>query len=455
MFEEFRDWIPSSGLRLLVALFICALAFAPNEAAAQKKSDAEQITYVFKRGDTLFGLANNYLRKWSDYVAVQRLNRIADPRQMPVGTSLRIPVSLLKYRPSEAKLSAFRGSVSIASSGRNLAPVRGLNIGEGSDIKTAARSFMTLQLEDGSQVSLPSNSHVRITRLRHILLTDSIDYEIAVDKGRIRSKVAPLGKKADRYRVRTPVAVSAVRGTDYRTRVDEASGTAFSETVEGEVVVAAGDSLNGAKLVSIPAGTGAAATVSGALAKAELLPPPELLDPAKVQSETALLFAVEPRESAVGHRISIASDAGFVDVVAEAKVQGAVVELPTIPNGRYFAKLTALAADGFEGMPATYSFKRQLSTLGGSADAGDFGYRFKWFGEGEGERFYRLQILKDSKTSVPILDEAGLSTDTVTLSDLADGEYYWRVGVIQFSSDPDDPEAIEKWTDFEKMTVAN
>lgn len=455
MSEDFRDWIPSSGIRLLAALFICAIAFAPNASAAQKKSDAEQITYVFKRGDTLFGLANNYLRKWSDYVAVQRLNRIADPHQMPVGMSLRIPVHLLKFRPSEAKLSAFRGSVSIASSGQNRTPVRGLNIGEGSDIKTAARSFLTLQLEDGSQVSLPSNSHVRITRLRHILLTDSIDYEIAVDQGRIRSKVAPQDKKADRYRVRTPVAVSAVRGTDYRTRVDEVSGTAFSETVEGEVVFAPGESLNNARLISIPAGTGAAATVTGALAEAKLLPPPELVDPAKVQSESVLQFAIAPGEAAVGHRLVIASDAGFVDLVAETRGQGAALELPTIPNGRYFVKVTALAADGFEGMPETYSFKRQLSTVGGSADAGDFGYRFKWFGEGEGERFYRLQILKDSKSSIPIIDEAGLSAGTVTLSDLADGEYYWRVGVIQFSSDPDDPEAIEKWTDFEKMTVAN
>lgn len=455
MSEHFRDLIPSSGLRFLVALFICASAFAPSEIAAQKSSDTEQITYVFKRGDTLFGLANKYLRKWPDYVAVQRLNRIADPRKIPNGRSLRIPVYLLKYRPSGAKLSAFRGDVSIASGGRNLPPVRGLDIVEGSLIKTAARSFLTLQLEDGSRVSLPSNSHVRITRLRHILLTDSIDYEIAVDKGRIRSKVAPLEKKADRYRVRTPVAVSAVRGTDYRTRVDERTGTAFSETVEGEVVVASGESLTSGRLISIPAGTGAATTVTGATAKAELLPPPELLDPAKVQSESELQFSIAPNDSVVGHRLIIASDAGFVDLVAETEGQGAVLVLPTIPNGRYFAKLTALASDGFEGMPATYSFKRQLSTLGGSADAGDFGYRFKWFGEGEGKRFYRLQILKDSKTAIPIIDEVGLSTDTVTLSDLADGEYYWRVGVIQFSSDPDDPEAIEKWTDFEKLTVAN
>lgn len=455
MFEEVRNLTPSSGLRIFAGFLIVALAFAPNESTAQNSRDTEQISYVFKRGDTLSGLASRYLRKQSDYRAVQRLNRIANPRQIPMGKSLLVPVSLLKYRPSKASLVAFRGNVSIAADGQNLTPVQGLSVSEGSRITTAARSFLTLQLEDGSRVSLPSNSNVRITRLRHILLTDSVDYEIAVDKGRIRSKVAPLQKKADRYRVRTPVAVSAVRGTDYRTRVDEISGTVFSETVEGEVVVAAGKNLNSGTLISIPAGTGAAATVTGALAKAELLAQPELLDPAKIQSEAELRFAVEPRDAAIGHRIMIASDAGFVDIVAELQVEGAGISLPTIPNGRYFARVTALAADGFEGMPATYSFKRQLSTLGGSADSGDFGYRFKWFGEGEGQRFYRLQIVKDSKTAIPIIDEAGLSTDTITLSDLADGEYYWRIGVIQFSSDPDDREAIEKWTDFEKLTVVN
>lgn len=453
MSGDFRGWLPLSGCRLLAALCIWVSAFAPGEAIAQKTSD--QITYVFERGDTLFSLGNKYLRKRSDYVAVQRLNRIADPRQIPLGKPLRIPVYLLKYRPSEAKLSAFRGSVSIASNGRILRPVVGLNVAEGSSIATASRSFLTLQLEDGSRVSLPSNSKVRITRLRHLLLTDSIDYEIAIDKGRIRSKVAPLDKPADRYRVRTPVTVSAVRGTDYRTRVDEISGTAFSETVEGEVVVATGENLTSASLISVPAGSGAATTVTGAITKAELLPPPELLDPAKVQSEPALQFSIAPRDSVVGYRLIIASDAGFIDLVTEAEGQGTVLDIPTIPNGRYFVKVTALAADGFEGMPATYAFKRQLSTVGGSAEAGDFGYRFKWFGEGEGKRFYRLQILKDSKTSIPIIDESGLSRDAVTLSDLPDGDYYWRVGVIQFSSDPGDPEAIERWTDFEKLTVAN
>jgi len=260
VFADQRNLFPPLGLRLFAGVLIFSLAFAPIQLAAQSTSNAERIAYALKRGDTLFDLANKYLRKRSDYLAVQRLNNIANPRQIPVGRTLHIPVNLLKYRPSTARLSAFRGDVSIAVNGKSLTPVQGLGVGEGSLIKTAARSFLTLQLEDGSRVSMPSNSFVRVTRLRHILLTDSVDYEIAVDKGRIRSKVAPLEKKADRYRVRTPVAVSAVRGTDFRTRVDESTGTAYSETVEGEVVVAAGDSLNSGSLVSVQAGTGAAAS---------------------------------------------------------------------------------------------------------------------------------------------------------------------------------------------------
>lgn len=442
-----------SSFRISSLVFLASVSLSPGIAQAQASADNPRVEYIFKRGDTLIDLAGKYLRKPSDYLAVQRINRIANPRYIPIGKTVSIPFRLLKYRSSEANLSAFRGNVSIARDGRAIKPVRGLEIGEGSRLATAAGSFLTLQLEDGSRISMPSNSKMRITRLRHILLTDSVDYELAVDGGRMRSKVTPFDKKVDRYRVRTPVAVSAVRGTDYRTRVDEATGTAYSETVEGAVDVAAGTSLDGAKAVSIPAGTGAAATVTGDLAKADLLTPPEIIDPAKVQSEEKLEFSVAPRVAAAGHRVIISSDAGFVDVVAERLSDGTNISVPAIEDGRYFAKATAIGQDGFEGMPVTYSFKRQLSTLSGSAGKGDFGYRFKWGGAGSGKRTYRFQLMLGSINAVPIVDEVGLTRDVFTLSDLPDGEYFWRVGVTQYSSDPDDNEVFQKWTDFEKLTV--
>jgi hypothetical protein len=104
-------------------------------------------------------------------------------------------------------------------------------------------------------------------------------------------------------------------------------------------------------------------------------------------------------------------------------------------------------------MPAIYSFKRQLSTLSGSADAGDFGYRFKWGGAGKGTRLYRFQLLRGSTSAVPMVDEASLKDQVITMSDLPDGEYFWRVGMTQVSTDPNDISTIEKWTAFEKLTV--
>ncbi len=441
-------------LRISALLSLASVSIIPVVAQAQTAADNVRVEYIFKKGDTLIALASKYMRKRSDYVTVQRINRIANPRFIPVGKTVSIPFSLLKYRKSEASLSAFRGNVAIADGGRTITPVKGLEIGEGSRLATSAGSFLTLQLEDGSRISMPSNSKMRITRLRHILLTDSVDYELAVDSGRIRSKVTPFDKKADRYRVRTPVAVSAVRGTDYRTRVDEETGTAYSETVEGSVDVAAGESIDGASSVSVPAGTGAAATVTGDLATADLLTPPELVEPAKVQSEETLEFTVVPRPIATAHRVLISSDAGFVDIVAEQLSEGSAISLVGIEDGRYFAKATAFGEDGFEGMPASYSFKRQLSTLSGSADSGDFGFRFKWAGAGSGKRTYRFQLMLGSTDAVPIVDEAGLTRDVLTLSDLPDGEYYWRVGVTQYSTDPEDKDVFQKWTDFEKLTVA-
>lgn len=429
--------------------FVVLSAVITVPVFAQSQGDNPRVEYQFKRGDTLIELAQKYFRKPSDYRIVQRLNRIRDPHRISVGKKVSIPFHLLKYRKSLASISAFRGNVSIASMGKTLKPVKGLDLDEGSQLLTAGSSFLTIQLEDGSRVSMPSNSKVRITRLRHILLTDSVDYELAVDRGRLRSKVTPFGSKPGRYKVRTPVSVSAVRGTDYRTRVDDSTGATFSETVEGKIDVAVGK-----KSIGVPQGTGARANKAGEAVTANLLSAPELVDPAKVQSEENLSFDITPSDLAAGHRVLVSSDAGFVDIVTEKQHDSNQLTLAGIPNGRYFAKATAFSGKGFEGMPSTYSFKRLLNTVSGSAEQGDFGYKFKWSGAGTGKRLYRFQLLQGSKTVVPIVDETDLTVDNLTLSDLPDGDYYWRVGVTQFTDDVE-LGISQKWTEFEKLTVAS
>lgn len=439
----------------IALLLLASLGSVASSASAQDAVDNERVAYIFQPGDTLLELAGKYLRKQSDYLVVQRLNRIRDPRAIPIGKTVYIPFNLLKFRASEANVSAFRGDVSILSMGRSLPPVRGATIGEGSRITTAAGGFVTFELEDGSRISVPSNSAVRITRLRQILLTNTVDYELMVEKGRIRSKASPLTKKYDRHRVRTPVAVSAVRGTDFRTRFDDQATIGYSETVEGSVDVAAGANIASAKKVAVPAGTGAAASKSGNLVKANLLAAPELIDPAKIQSDENLHFAIKPQAEAVGSRLIVASDAGFVDIAAEQQKDSLTLEIPSLPDGRYFAKASLLSRDGFEGLPTTYSFIRQITTLSSQVDKVGLGFQFRWSGQGSGKRYYRFQLMRDSKDAVPTIDEAGLTVGALTVSSLPAGEYYWRIGLTQFGDAASETGAIEKWLDFEKLTVVN
>jgi len=431
------------GLLFALAGLTCLGA---SPALAQKGLNKDELTYRFQSGDTLIGLAKSYFINPNDYKIVRRRNNIRDPRKIPVGKRLKIPFTILKFQSSKANLISFRGDVDISKAGRKTLAKKGTTLTEGSRLSTSARSFLTLGLEDGSRVSMPSNSRLKIARLRRILLTGSIDYEFVVENGSIRSKITPFSNTSDRHRVRTPTAVSAVRGTEFRTRVDDQSGTAFSETLEGAVAVAAkGSNVT----TAVEAGNGAAVDRSGSVAKAKLLPPPDILNGTALQSEENLTFNAKPTDAAAGYRVLVSSDAGFVDVVGETRSLDDAVTLEGIPNGRYFLQASAISKDDFEGLPATYSFKRVLSTVSGEVEPGEFGYRFKWFGAGEGNIKYHFQIVSGSKSGTAFVDEAGLTQPSFLISDIPAGQYFWRIGKTQFV----DGDIVQKWTDFEKLDV--
>lgn len=100
-------------------------------------------------------------------------------------------------------------------------------------------------------------------------------------------------------------------------------------------------------------------------------------------------------------------------------------------------------------MSQTYSMRRALTSLGGSADLDADRLTFKWSGSGEGFRLYRFQLMADNATSAPIVDEPGLTETGLSLRALDPGTYFWRVGVRQFA----DQEITENWLPFEKIII--
>lgn len=414
-------------------------------ASAQTAND-DMIVYEVKRGDTLITLGSKYLLNNGDYRAVQKTNGIRDPQAIPIGTKLRIPRTLLKYQPSTAQVVSVRGNVSLEMAGRRSVATNGASLGEGAALRTAASSFVTIALENGSRISLPSNSDLRILRLRRYLLDSSLDYDFEVGRGAAKSKVTPMTNGNDRYRVKTPKAVSAVRGTDFQARYDEASGSDFSEVTEGALAV----TLPGAAESALPAGNGLAVKSDGAVVRETLIAPVDLPNAGRVQKDKAVSFALPGNASFSAMRISLAADAGFVDQVADGNFSGTEAVFDNIEDGNYFARFRAISPSGIEGMPATYAFKRRQNSVSGSSGKSDLGYVFKWLAVGKGMFRYHFQLYRDKAEGLPMVDEAGLNEREIALSDLPPGDYYWRVASVQYV----DGEASTSWTPFEKLSVS-
>lgn len=431
---------------LLAAALLFGAALGAPRAAAQQPAADESIVYVVRQNDTLISLARSWLIRETDWKQVQRINAIADPHRLAVAKPLRLPLRLLKFRPASATVAAFRGDASASVGGGALRQVTmGQALGEGARVVTGPASSLSIALTDGSVITLPSNSALRITRLRKLLITDSIDYELALESGGVRSRVSPFRSRDDRFRLRNPIAVSAVRGTDFRNHYDANGGTARAELIEGGLALTG--PANAAE-TRLDAEFGAVIGKAGGIAVEPLLPAPLLASGGAVQREPALAFSIGAVPGAQGYKLQIARDSGFVDIVDEAASVTPGFERPTLGNGNYFARFTAIAGSGLEGLPGTFAFKRRLATSTQAAAPGADGYVFRWVSTGEGVRRYRFQLSAQGNP-VYIVDEAGLTGTSIILGDLAPGRYQWRVGTTTFAPDETDID----WTAYENFTI--
>lgn len=430
-------------------LLLLAFSLQPAAASAEPPKQADFVHYRMRAGDSLYVLAERHFRRVGDFAVVQRLNGIRNPRRIPVGRTVRIPKRLLRYEPVAARIVSFRGTVSLRREGRDLPVSAGMTVREGDELTTAANSFVSMSLADRSTVALPSQSAVQVRRMRKVSLTGAVERLFSVRQGRARAVVTPLGE-ADDFRISTPISVSAVRGTEFRVRYDADQRRAMTETLAGEVRMSGADETSR----DLTAGFGAVASGTEMSVPLSLLGAPRLAAPGEVQDERELAFELVPLSGARAYHVQVASDAGFLDVMAETTSPDTEVRLPAVGDGTWFVRISAFDHQGLEGMYETYGFQRQLNDITGSvvvSRAGDYRqYLFRWKTMGEGERQYRFQLSRHADGRDPIVDELGLTEQHFVITDLPPGTYYWRVLALQFV----DGEAYEKWSRVERLIIS-
>ena len=432
---------------MMAALIAVTLVSGSAMAQTAPAAGEPMVVYPVKPKDNLYTIAGQYFVSRDALVEVSKTNKLKNPALLPNGMMLQIPLRLLKTTPVEAVLGAYRGAVTLTSGGLPLPLTVGGPVREGTVISTAGNAFARIDLPDGSRVAVPSQSRVRVTSLRRILLTGGVERTFTVEAGRSESTVTPMTSPADSYVVRTPVSVSAVRGTDFRVGYSPETQVASTGVVEGKVAFDASGSST-----LVPAKFGVL-TAGGALAVVPLLTAPKLQHSGRSQDGPRLVFDLDPVPGAKSYRAQLANEGGFLDIFTETVADGPHIEFDGLPDGTYFIRLTALDAAGLEGLPSTFAVDREFNSLqpGGAAASGvphDRRFQFKWEAGGKGQRTFRFQILREGDPQ-PMIDEGGLKDPQITITNLPPGAYSWRV----MSATVNGTRYTEKWSPPQQFNI--
>jgi hypothetical protein len=442
--ETFWTYFWTSVGKLLLLLAFCSgsppvwpaaptapVAIVPTEPGAVTIVP-DGITYLAQGGDTLMSIARRLTTRPANWAAIGKLNRINQDSNIPIGTAIFIPAELLTDEPSAARVVALSGTITVTGLDGVGAPlVLGTIIVEGMQIETGGNGFVTLGLQDGSRISLPSNSRVRVAKLRMARHTKSPRTEIMLLRGRVESRVSPLESSKGRYEVRTPHSVAGVRGTHFRVGITEQGVT--NEVLSGKVAVGRTADSTALTLVGGQGNLLDARKIGPAVA---LLPAPELADKT-TRTYPAARFALTPVAGATTYRIQIAIDQDAENILAENRSSISPMTLDGIPDGNYFVRLSAIDMAGLEGATSTrpITLKKRAEAALATMPSPPFvdqsderGFTLRWAAH-PGQKF-TLQVARDADFTW-LLYNTTSGTAQARLPRPAFGTYYARVQAIE------------------------
>jgi len=442
--------LPLAPRHLLIPLLLAALCSSSAVATAQQhKAEAPVPTaiYVTKSGDTLYAIAAHYLRDPRDWTVLSRLNHVPAPRHLQPGFQVRLPVALLKQEPLSANVVAVSGLVEHAFREGPYTPLlTNTTLGESDRLRTSHNGFATLELADGTHLSVPQDSRLDLGTLRQTTLTGATDREFDLRRGEVDSEGTHASKPDDHFQIRSPSVVAGVRGTNFRVHYETDDQVSAVEVLDGLVGVtpptdmarthtprlqAPPEQLVHAHFGSLTHGRGEVGT------PVALLAAPELSQPAKMQDETELGFDLTPLPGAQAYRVQIARDAGLLDMIAETRVNAPHASFANVADGNYFVRISALDHSGLEGLPKIYAFERRQFGLAATAGMrpASRDYEFRWFAGNRGiETRFRFVLASTPDLHNPIVDQVDMSAGQIVVSNLPRGVYYWTIIGEQFEN---------------------
>jgi hypothetical protein len=421
--------------------------------ASQAQAAGRELELTVQGGDTLIALAERFLAKPAEWPKLQRLNRVADPKRLVPGSTLRIPVEWLRENAERMEVIAVSGT---AAKGDGTKLAVGERLAPETSIRTGDDGFVTLRAPDGSLIALQPKSDARLASIGRYVNTDIFSTVVRMVSGRVEAVVEKL-RGPSRFEVQTDLAVAGVRGTRFRVAADAGPRPrAQAEVLEGQVEFAGGAKVSGASAVALAAGFGSVTDDAGnPRPPTSLLPAPQITAADALQERLVTRFRFPAIAGAGNYRAQVARDQDFRAGIAEGVFTAPEIKFADLADGEYFLRARASDTLGLEGRDAVFAFRLKarpeppLTTApAANGKVRATSTEFTWASNPEAAS-YRIQISEDEVFARIVQDET-VTGETFTSKAIPFGEYFWRVRSIKDTGSTPD---AGPWGDVRKFTL--
>lgn len=316
---------------------------------------SETTTYTIKDGESLWRICQKFQqdpnRCWN---LLASLNQVSEPKQLPVGKTILIPMEWLPTEAAPILVKFVSGDITLIrkhesgnqDQGEKLTTASIIKLGD--KIITAKNSSTLLVLADAAEILIKPNSEVIFNRLSIHGSSNMVDIGLQLNRGRVRSSGDAL-KNLKRLEIQTPSAVAAVRGTVFRVAVTGDLKT-LNEVTEGLVdVQAQGNTVSVAQGFAISAKQGE--------------PPSE---PVKLLDAPSPTMEYKPNSTlvkwsdveAVAYSADLYKEIGgiYTFLLNETLNTNSYI-LPKLSSGKYMFQVRGIDANGFEGFDGKHYFR--------------------------------------------------------------------------------------------------
>lgn len=333
-----------------IAITTLSVASAPALAAT---SDADNFFFelrsksvAVKAGETLKEIARREFGSSAYYRLIAEFNQLNPVTALNAGQVLNLPLFAERQREF-ATVSFKKGEVTLLrkeEEPRELTTDDKVRLTD--VIRTGDNGFVSLAFEVGSVVNIQPNSDLELQQIRCLPGDASCTLIMRATQGEFSSDVNKRENQPTDFQIRTPYASAAVRGTvfDFQANND---GLLVGVT-EGMVDVGSSDVES-----AIDTGFGVVTEQGKAPGDPiELIGPPTFRGvPARFAQGDKISWWEVPDSS--NYIVSLASDAGAIEIVQQKRLGQQVFEFESITAGEYYINVRPVDDAGLKGFGTT------------------------------------------------------------------------------------------------------